>query len=316
MLGTPTAAHEIRPPEVPSHKLLSAAGTRFLLTLPRLQSVRLGSPTSLYGLQRMVQLHRVSLCQVESLDLTPLTDVAALRSLDVSLSFAGSLPGLGELTQLTFLAIRGGPHACHNKDEISQLVGLRSLELCQLNVIGLTIMHLTALTSLTGPAAICEHEARGLPIIRLQLTRLDQWNGEIEDTLLLLTSIQSLTLVNSEPVSAIPLENLQQLPLLRELALHHCYPEVDLQLPALTSFTYVTGLWRMPSLAACLSLRRVCLLIQRCHVVLSAAWLPPLIPSKPLHIKCVLRHGGNVLYDPSLFVQRQMRDGLYIDQSD
>ena len=313
VLGTPTAAQEDCPLAAPS-PLLSAAGTQLLLTLPRLESVCLGSPTSLYGLQRMVHLHKVIICEVESLDLSPLTDVAALRSLDVSLSYEGCLAGLGGITQLTSLAIRGGVHSCHNKDQISQLISLRSLELWQPSVIGLTITHLTALTSLTGPDTLCEHEVPGLPLLCLQLTKLDKCS-EIEDTLLRLTSLQSLTLIHCPPASGFPLDNLQQLPRLRELALHHCYPSAILQLPALTDFTYVTRIRQMPSLSGCLHLQRVCLFVEKCLYVLSLAWLPPLSSDRPLHIKYVLRHHGSVSYDPSLFVQRQMRDGLYVDQS-
>ena len=256
-----------------------------LLSLHHLCNVTLREPHSLFGLHCLQQLQTPTLRSAAGLDLRPLTEAAALRSLDVQFDGAHSGLYLGELTQLTSLVFRG-----FNPEKIAHLTNLQKLSLHGIWDDRLPLPLLSRLTELIGPVELCDRRLERLPLLRLHLKADHAVSMERRlDELSHASSITSLTLQSSVSQESrdIDLSDLAALPGLQALRLLCCFPESALTLPAMTSLTFQSGnkACRLPDAKHCSSLRKIHVFAHHGNCVFSAAQLPPFSMARPLQIR-------------------------------
>ena len=290
-------------------------GIAFLLSLPRITSVSMrGTTRSLFGLHRLQSLQNISVSCADGLDLRPLTELPALRSLEARFSSANVGYHLEELTQLTSLSFSG---LC--PDAISQLTNLQKLSLRNTYDADFQLERLCQLTELSGPITVCDQRLAALPLSRLHL-RADHVDS-IETRLIHLSRISSLTALTlqssaSQREEDADLSDLDALPGLQALRLKFCFPDGALSLPALTSLSIHSAhrACRLPDAQDCTSLQNLHFFSVCRTFVISAAHLPPFSPARPLHIRHASTQSGCVALHSDLIQQHRLREGLCVEE--
>ena len=299
----------------PCSELLDhCGGLKFILSLPHLSSMRIRETNSLFGLHCLQQLQRLTLRSPDGLDFRPLTELPALRSLDVHFSSPGSGHFLEELTQLTALSFRG-----YSPGKVAHLTNLRKLAMHEIFDDAFPLQHLSRLTELTGPVELLDARLGQLPLLRLHITSdhavwLENKLGNLSHA----RSLTALTLQSSPTQGSrdIDLSELNALPHLQALRLLFCFPDGALSFPAMTSLSIQSGdnACRLPDVRHCQSLQLYTIFMTSGNFVVSADQLPPFSRAQPLIIRHASRSSGCLVLHNNLIQQHRLREGLSLEE--